>query len=153
MLTKRGKYALRAVIYLGRHRERGPILIQEVAEKEQIPKKFLEAILRDLRNEGILQSKMGKGGGYQLAVAPAKITLGEIIRTIDGPLAPIPCASQTAYAPCSDCPTVEACMIRAVMRDVRDASAGILDGTTVQMLLDRSAALEAETKRTLHFDI
>jgi len=153
MLTKRGKYALRAVIYLARHRDRGPILIQEVAQKEQIPKKFLEAILRDLRNEGILQSKMGKGGGYQLAQFPGKVTLGEIIRTIDGPLAPIPCASQTAYAPCADCPTVDACMIRLVMRDVRDASAAILDGTTVEMLLERSATLEAETKRTLHFDI
>ena len=153
MLTKRGKYALRAVLYLARNRDRGPVLIQEIAAKERIPKKFLEAILRDLRNEGLLVSKMGKGGGYQLAQPPQKITLGEVIRTIDGPLAPIPCASQTAYAPCTDCQTVETCMIRLVMRDVRDATAGILDGTTIQMLLDRSTALEAESKKTLHFDI
>ncbi len=153
MLTKRGKYALRAVLYLARHKDRGPILIQEVAAKEHIPKKFLEAILRDLRNEGILQSKMGKGGGYQLAQAPQRVTLGEVIRTIDGPLAPIPCASQTAYAPCSDCPTVDTCMIRLVMRDVRDATAGILDGTTIQTLLERGDAVEAESKKSLHFDI
>ncbi len=153
MLTKRGKYALRAVLYLGKHRDRGPILIQEIAEQEQIPKKFLEAILRDLRNEGILQSKMGKGGGYLLAQAPTRISLGDIIRTIDGPLAPIPCASQTAYAPCSDCPTVDTCMIRIIMRDVRDASSKILDGTSLQDALDRSTALDAETKKTLHFDI
>jgi Rrf2 family protein len=153
MLTKRGKYALRAVLYLARQRERGPVLIQEIAAKERIPKKFLEAILRDLRNEGLLLSKMGKGGGYQLALPPQKITIGGVVRTIDGPLAPIPCASQTAYVPCADCPDVETCMIRAVMRDVRDATAEILDGTTLQMLLDRSHALEAETKRTLHFDI
>ena len=153
MLTKRGKYALRAVLYLGRHRDRGPILIQEIAEQEQIPKKFLEAILRDLRNEGILQSKMGKGGGYLLAQPTTRISLGDVIRTIDGPLAPIPCASQTAYAPCSDCPTVETCMIRIVMRDVRDASSKILDGTSLQDALDRSTALDAETKKTLHFDI
>ena len=153
MLTKRGKYALRAVLYLGRHRDRGPVLIQEIAEQEQIPKKFLEAILRDLRNEGILQSKMGKGGGYLLAQPTTRISLGDVIRTIDGPLAPIPCASQTAYAPCSDCPTVETCMIRIVMRDVRDASSKILDGTSLQDALDRSTALDAETKKTLHFDI
>ncbi|SDU06275.1 transcriptional regulator, BadM/Rrf2 family [Verrucomicrobium sp. GAS474] len=153
MLTKRGKYALRAVLYLGRHRDRGPILIQEIAEQEQIPKKFLEAILRDLRNEGILQSKMGKGGGYLLAQPTTRISLGDVIRTIDGPLAPIPCASQTAYAPCSDCPTVDTCMIRIVMRDVRDASSKILDGTSLQDALDRSTALDAETKKTLHFDI
>jgi len=153
MLTKRGKYALRAVLYLGRHRDRGPILIQEIAEQEQIPKKFLEAILRDLRNEGILQSKMGKGGGYLLAQPTTRISLGDVIRTIDGPLAPIPCASQTAYAPCSDCPTVDTCMIRIIMRDVRDASSKILDGTSLQDALDRSTALDAETKKTLHFDI
>jgi Rrf2 family protein len=153
MLTKRGKYALRAVLYLARQKERGPVLIQEIAAKEHIPKKFLEAILRDLRNEGILQSKMGKGGGYQLAQPPQRVTLGEVIRTIDGPLAPIPCASQTAYAPCADCPTVDTCMIRLVMRDVRDATAGILDGTTLQELLERGTALEAESKKSLHFDI
>ena len=153
MLTKRGKYALRAVLYLARQRDRGPVLIQEIAAKEHIPKKFLEAILRDLRNEGILQSKMGKGGGYQLAHPPQKVTLGEVIRTIDGPLAPIPCASQTAYAPCADCPDVETCLIRMVMRDVRDATAGILDGTTLQELLERGSVLEAASKKSLHFDI
>ena len=153
MLTKRGKYALRAVLHLARHRTRGPVLIQDIAEGERIPKKFLEAILRDLRNEGILQSKMGKGGGYSLALPPNKIAMGEVIRSIDGPLAPIPCASQTAYAPCSDCPTVDTCLVRLVMRDVRDATAKILDGTTVQNLLERGDALEADSKTFLHFDI
>ena len=153
MLTKRGKYALRAVLYLARQRDRGPVLIQEIAAKEHIPKKFLEAILRDLRIGGLLASKMGKGGGYLLAQPPQRVTLGEVIRTIDGPLAPIPCASQTAYAPCADCPTVDTCMIRLVMRDVRDATAGILDGTTLQELLDRGSVLEAASKKSLHFDI
>jgi Rrf2 family protein len=153
MLTKRGKYALRATLYLARHRGKGPVLIQEIAAQERIPKKFLEAILRDMRNEGILQSKMGKGGGYQLARLPHKITLGEVIRAIDGPIAPIPCASQTAFEPCSDCPSVETCLIRAVMRDVRDAMSAILDGTTLETLLDRSSQLEAAGKKVLHFDI
>jgi Rrf2 family protein len=153
MLTKRGKYALRAVLYLARNKDRGSVLIQEVASKEVIPKKFLEAILRDLRNEGILNSKIGKGGGYQLARSPANIMLGEIVRTIDGPLAPIPCASQTAYAPCSDCPDVNSCMIRVIMRDVRDATASILDGTSVQMLIDRSASMEASQRNLLTFEI
>jgi Rrf2 family protein len=153
MLTQRGKYALRAVLYLAGQWGRGPVLIQEIAEHEHIPKKFLEMILRELRNEGFLQSKMGKGGGYQMAVPPHRVTVGEVIRTIDGPLAPIPCASQTAFVACADCPEGEACLIRLVMRDVRDATARILDGATFQSLVDRRRALETAGGEVLYFEI
>ena len=105
--------------------------------KENIPKKFLELILLDLKNHGILQSKKGKGGGYSLGRKPAAIKLGRVIRLLDGPLAPLPCVSQTAYVPCDECEDEKTCGIRIVMRDVRDAIANILDNTTLADVLQR----------------
>jgi len=153
MLTKRGKYALRALIYLARHRARGLILIHEVAEKEQIPQKFLESILRDLRNEQIVRSKIGRGGGYELAKPPNKINLGEIIRPIEGSLVPMPCVNPAARQPCADCPKTDLCMIRAIMREVDAAMAAILDQTTLQMLVHRAEASEQQAIHSLHFEI
>ena len=130
-LSKRGKYALRALYCLGREYGKGPVLIATVAATEHIPRKFLELILLQMRDRGIVASKKGKGGGYLLAKPPEEITLGSIIRIIDGPLAPLPCASETAYRKCDECVDERSCGTKLVMRQVRDAMSAILDHTTI----------------------
>jgi Rrf2 family protein len=130
-LSKKGTYALRALYHLSREFGNGPILIAKVAEAEHIPRKFLELILLQLRDRGIVQSKKGKGGGYSLTKPPDQITVGSIIRIIDGPLAPLPCASETAYRKCDECIDEKRCGTRIVMRQVRDAMSAILDHTTL----------------------
>ena len=131
-VSKRGEYALRSLNNLGIARELGhPILqIRELAKKENIPVKFLEAILLELNRAGYLASKRGKGGGYYFRKPMQRITIGEIVRLIDGPLAPISCASVTAYTRCS-CPDEAHCGLRILMVDVRNAIANILDNFTV----------------------
>lgn len=134
MLTKKSKYALKALMILAGHAGQGPMLVTDLAARERIPKKFLEAILLDLKRHGLLQSKKGKGGGYFLLRPPAEITVGQVVRLLDGPLALVPCASQTAYMPCDDCEDEDACAIRWAMKEVRDATAKILDNTTLATL-------------------
>lgn len=141
MLSQKAKYGIRALLYLSRQPEGAPALIRDIAERERLPKKFLEAILLELKSAGILHSRPGKGGGYTLNRPAKTITLGRVIRLIDGPLAPLPCVSQTAYAPCRDCMDEKTCTIRAVMKQVRDATAAILDETTFADLLDKQASL------------
>jgi Rrf2 family protein len=131
MITRKTKYALSALVHLARRTQSGPVLISDLAKKERIPKKFLEMILLDLKRHGILQSKKGKGGGYALARPSELIHLGQIIRLMDGPLAPLPCVSETAYHPCEDCADQANCGIRLVMKEVRDSTARILDNTTL----------------------
>ncbi len=135
MISKKTKYGLRAVLLLAREYGRGPLLISEVAEREGIPKKFLELILLELKNKGILQSKKGKGGGYSLGKAPESVTFGQVVRALEGPLAPVPCVSQTAYMKCEECRDELTCGIRIVMKQVRDATAKIVDGTTLAQVL------------------
>jgi len=137
MLSKKAKYGLRAVLVLAKEYGQGPVLISEISQREGIPKKFLELILLDLKNQGLLQSKKGKGGGYFLSKAPQAVTLGHVIRALDGPLAPLPCVSQTAYMKCEECKDEMTCGIRIVMKEVRDATAKILDGTTLGEVLER----------------
>ena len=137
MLSKKAKYALQACLALATEPTSRPVLIADIAEKDGIPKKFLEIILLDLRNAGMLASRKGKGGGYFLARTPQAITIGQIVRLMDGPLAPVPCVSQTAYQPCAECHSERTCGIRMVMKEVRDAIAGILDQTSLQDVLDR----------------
>lgn len=137
MLSKKAKYALRALLVLAKEYGQGPVLIAELAEHERIPKKFLELILLDLKNEGLLKSKKGKGGGYALGKEPDKITVGQVIRALDGPIAPIPCVSQTAYVRCEECPDEITCGIRLVMKEVRDATARIVDHTSLADVLKR----------------
>jgi len=131
-VSKRGEYALRSLINLGIAHELGlpRVQIRQLAEKENIPVKFLEAILLEMNRAGYLDSKRGKGGGYFLKKPMARITIGEIVRLIDGPLAPISCASVTAYRPCS-CPDEAHCGLRLLMIDVRNAIANILDKYTL----------------------
>ena len=118
------------------------VQIKEIAEREQIPAKSLEQILLTLKNAGLLQSKMGMGGGYHLAKPADQITLGHIVRVLDGPLAPLRCVSQMAYEPCG-CPDEQTCGLRMVMGDVRNAIAGVLDYTTLA-----DVAKRVETVRT-----
>jgi Rrf2 family protein len=134
MLSKRSKYAIKALLALADHQRDEPVRIVDLAHEEQIPPKFLELILLGLKNQGILQSRKGKGGGYLLARDPADIYLGQIVRMFDGPLAPVPCASQTAYVPCADCPDEAVCGVHLAMKAVRDATAKVLDGTSIASL-------------------
>lgn len=144
MLSKKTKYGLQALLLLAREYGQGPLLIAELAQRERIPKKFLEYILLQLKNGGVLQSRKGKGGGYLLAKPPAEISVGRAIRVLEGPLAPVTCVSETAYQRCPECDDEATCGIRLVMKDVRDAMAEILDHTTLQDMLNRS---EDEARR------
>lgn len=135
MLSNKAKYGLKALMHLAA--AEGQCLAGDMAAQNNIPRKFLDAILLELRNAGILNSKKGKGGGYNLARPADKITVGQIIRILDGPLAPIACASRTAYQRCNDCPDEDACAIRDLMLDVRDAMALILDRTSIAALRNR----------------
>ena len=136
-LTKRGEYALRALIDLGLAREVGRPLLQigELAKKENIPVKFLEQILVELKAHGYLNSKRGKNGGYFLKRPMQAIKIGEVVRRMEGPLAPIPCVSQTAYGRCS-CPDEAHCGLRMLMLDVRNAIANILDRYTLAQTVE-----------------
>jgi Rrf2 family protein len=150
MLSKKAKYALRALLALAKENGHGPVLISDLAERESIPKKFLELILLELKKQGILQSKKGKGGGYFLGKAPEAINLGDVIRVLDGPLAPLPCVSQTAYMKCDECEDETTCGIRIVMKEVRDATARILDGTNLADVLaqvDQQARVNGKRKK------
>ena len=131
-LSKKGEYALRSLINLGIASEVGRSLVQvsELAESEQLPVKFLEQILQALKDAGLVMSARGKFGGYRLGKPMKQITIGQVVRLIDGPLAPIGCVSQTAYAKCT-CPDEEHCGLRMLMLDVRNAIAGILDRYTL----------------------
>jgi Rrf2 family protein len=137
MLSKKSKYAIKALIALAEHGREEPVRIADLARAQQIPPKFLELILLELRNQGFLRSRKGKGGGYLLARDPGSIYLGQIVRMFDGPLAPVPCASQTAYVPCSDCRSEAVCGVHLAMKEVRDATARILDGTSLAQLLQQ----------------
>lgn len=141
MLSMKAKYGLKAMTVLAREYGQGPVLITEIATAERIPKKFLELILLELKRKGILQSKKGKGGGYSLQKAPAEISVGELIRALDGPLALLPCVSQSAYQRCEECIDESTCGIRNIMKEVRDATSHILDSTTLEDLLLRSQRL------------
>ena len=143
-LSKRGEYGLRAMIMLAGIPEPGAPLpmvqIKEISQREQISAKFLEQILLTLKNAGLLHSKMGVGGGYYLARSAKEITLGQIFRVLDGPVAPVKCVSQMAYEPCG-CPDEETCGLRLAMGDVRNAIADILDNTSLADVTKRQSAV------------
>jgi Rrf2 family protein len=131
MLTAKGKYSLKALVYLATLAPGATSQAIDIAAANNIPKKFLDAILGELRNAGMVHSRKGPGGGYQLARPAREIKIGQVIRTIDGPLAPIACASRTAYQPCRDCKDVKACNVRLTMTKVRDAMSDVLDRITL----------------------
>jgi Rrf2 family protein len=143
-LSKRGEYGLRAMITLAEPAQKSdsPAMMQirEISQREQISPKFLEQILLTLKNAGLLHSKMGVGGGYYLAKPASEITLGQIFRVLDGPVAPIKCVSQMAYEPCG-CPDEQSCGLRLVMGDVRNVIADILDNTSLAAVSKRQHAV------------
>jgi Rrf2 family protein len=134
MLTSKAKYALRAMIDLAAQTgegERRPLFIAEIAERQDIPRRFLETILLQLRRHGLVVSHRGKTGGYALARAPDLITFADVIRAVDGPLALTPCTSRSAYRRCQDCVDEAQCAIRRTILKVRDSTAAILEATTL----------------------
>jgi Rrf2 family cysteine metabolism transcriptional repressor len=133
-LSKRGEYGLRALQDLARHHGDGPVPNKELAERNNIPTRFLEQILLTLKHGRIVRSRKGPQGGYYLARPPEEITLADVVRLLDGPLAPIGCVSETAFEPCG-CPDMEKCGLRRVMREVRDVVAEMMENTTLADLL------------------
>ena len=144
-LSVRGEYALRALLVLARdyQEDNSVVRIQEVSQRQNIPKRFLEQILNDLKSAGIVESKRGVAGGYRLRRPPERVTLAEIIRHIEGPLAPVSCVSEKYYEKCS-CPDESRCAIRSVMKETRDAIVAIMDRVTLAELCDRARKLEQE---------
>ncbi len=133
MLSKKAKYGLQAIIFLAKEekKKQGPIQIASLAKNEKIPKKFLEIILLELRKQGILHSKLGAGGGYSLGKAAEKISIGQVVRILDGPLAQVSCLSKTAYHKCDECKDEKTCEIRKIMKKVHETTTRILDRTTL----------------------
>lgn len=149
IISKKTKYCLRALYSLARAYGKGPVLVQKIADEEVIPKKFLELILLTVKTGGLVDSKPGRGGGYHLTKSPSQITVGQVIRLMEGPLAPLPCASETAYRRCEECVDEHTCGTRMVMRKVRNATAEILDQTTladVCCTMDRMKQTPAEAE-------
>ena len=140
MLSSKAKYGLKAMVHLARRQGEGSVLIADIAAAERIPRKFLDTILLELKTRGFLSSKKGKGGGYCLAKSATVIAVGDIVRILDGPLAPVPCVSATAYRRCDDCVDEAACAVRAIMQDVRDAVSQILDNTSLAEMASRRPA-------------
>jgi len=132
MLSQKAKYAIKALLALARAQERDELLQSaEIASRHNIPKKFLDLILYELRGHGLVHSVRGREGGYQLSQPAADISIARILRAVDGPLAPLPCASVTAYRKCSDCDDEKSCAVRRMMREVRDAASAILDNMSL----------------------
>lgn len=131
MLTKKGKYGLKAMVHLAGIERDALAQVADIARANSISKGFLDQILTELRHAGLVYSKHGKRGGYALARPAEKIPVGAIVRVLDGPLAPIRCASVTAYLPCDDCEDLKSCAVRQVMTEARNAVAHILDNYTL----------------------
>jgi len=151
-LSLRGEYALRALLVLGLNYGQAVVRIRAISLQQTIPKRFLEQILNDLKSAGIVQSRRGAAGGYRLARAPEEITLAEIVRHIEGALAPVSCVSERFYEKCS-CPDESRCAIRSVMQEVRNAVAKIADRVTIAELCERSRKLQREPVASLDFSI
>ncbi len=151
-LSVRGEYALRALIVLGLNYEQPVIPIQTIARLQNIPRKFLEQILNELRAGGILESRRGVAGGYRLRRSPDKINLAEVIRYVEGPLAPVSCVSERFYERCT-CPDESNCGIRSVMKEVRDAIVKILESVTLAQLCERVRKLQGEHANPLDYVI
>jgi Rrf2 family protein len=151
-LSLRGEYALRALIVLGVSYHEPVVRIQTISKLQNIPKRFLEQILNELKSAGIVESRRGVAGGYRLRLPPDKITLAEVIRYIEGPLAPVSCVSERYYERCS-CPDENNCGIRSVMKEVRDAIVKILESVTLAQVCERVRKLQGEHASPLDYVI
>ncbi len=141
MLSKKCKYAIHALVYLAERYQQGPVHIQDIAESQHIPKKFLEAILLELKNSKILHSKKGKGGGYYLYKSPEDVSLVEIIRLMEGAISLLPCVSINYYEPCEECRDEKTCGIRDAFSIVRDETLRVLSGSTLAQIVKREREL------------
>ncbi len=144
MLSKKSQYSIYALVKLAREKNKGPILIRDIAESEKIPKKFLEAILLDLRNLGIIGSKKGKGGGYYLIKQPSEINLATIIRKFDGPLAFIPCASKNYYEKCNHGKDESKCGVKQVFDEIRIETDRMLRNTSIADIIEREESSQLQ---------
>jgi len=131
MLSKKAKYAMLALVNLAKHQDQGPVLISKIAEEENIPQKFLEAILLDLKKDGTLASKKGKGGGYYLIKSPDEVNMADVMRLFDGAIALLPCVTYKYYERCDECKDEETCGIRDTFMEVRNSTVEILKATTL----------------------
>ena len=147
MLSKKAQYSILALVKLSKEYNNGPILISNIAKTERIPRKFLETILFDLKQMGILASKKGKGGGYFLIKKPEEINLADIIRHIDGAIALIPCVTYKYYQPCQHCKDEITCGIRSIVKDIRDETVNILKKISLADILEREEQLMKEHKK------
>jgi Rrf2 family protein len=147
-LSKKTQYTLRALYHLAGKYRQGPVLIAHLARQESIPLKFLQQILLQLKKEGVVSSRMGRGGGYFLVRPPDEVSVGSIIRQVEGPLASLPCASETAFRKCDECTDADTCVTRIIFREVRDAAADILDRTTLADACQKRKSLQSVPSRS-----
>lgn len=153
MLSKKTIYAFKALIHLAGQPSGQPVLIADLARIENIPRKFLESILLSLRKGGILQSRIGKGGGYSLALPPNRITIGSVIRLLEGDVAPVSCLSTTNYARCEDCQDEVTCGIRLTLVDVNSALTVVIDGLTVADMVERRDVERNKREKVVNYSI
>jgi Rrf2 family protein len=153
MISKKTKYALKALGYLAEHSTGDPILISELAKEENIPRKFLEAILVSLRKGGILKSKIGKGGGYMLALPAAAITIGRVVAILEGGFSLVECLNDNVRVECVECGDPACCGIRLVMRDVKGAIDSVLESTTLADMVERSEIARQQKSKIMDFSI
>lgn len=151
-LSLRGEYALRALLVLGLNYEKPVVKIQAISDEQNIPKRFLEQILNDLKSAGIVQSRRGVAGGYHLARRPEEITLAAVVRHIEGALAPVSCVSEKFYQKCS-CPDESRCAIRSVMKEIRDAVVKIAERVTIAEMCERARKLQQQPLDPLDYVI
>jgi Rrf2 family protein len=149
-LSRRSEYGLRALVDLTRHRADGPVPLAQLAERNQLPPKFLEQILAQLKHAGIVRTLLGAHGGYALSADPSTVSVGRVIRLLDGALAPLACVSLRYYEACS-CPDERTCPLRELMIDVRDSILAILDRETLAELAARTGS-DSIDPRGLHAD-
>ena len=145
MLSKKTQYSILALVKLAREYNSGPVLISKISESERIPKKFLETILLELKQTGMLGSKKGKGGGYFLIRDPQQINIAEIIRHFDGAIALIPCATFKYYQPCQHCKDENTCGIRSYIKDLRDETVNMLKNISLVDIIEREQNLMAKS--------
>jgi Rrf2 family protein len=153
MISMRSIYALKALSVLARNRQKDNFLIADLAKEENIPKKFLEAILLSLKVKGILTSKKGPKGGYSLAKPPEDLTIGIIVEALEGDLSPIQCLNGAAHAGCPECNDGSSCGVKLVMADVKQAVGSVLYSVTLSDMLNRSASVRDQQMNLIDYVI
>lgn len=146
MISQKAKYAFKALVHLASVPRGQAMLIEDIATQANIPRKFLEHILLNLKHAGVIVSRRGRGGGYALLKDPADITIGQVLRVIDGPIAPLGCLSRSAYRPCADCPDEEVCAVRAIFGDIFAATIILMDATTLADAVRRTDRRSVDAK-------